>query len=66
LEVLLFPVCGRKPKDVCTLMDAEFTLEPHLQSMVFERTRQSILAKTGLMDDLNNDNKDQANTNKLQ
>lgn len=65
LEVLTYPICGRSPKEVCTVMDTEFILEGQLQSRVFEMTRNSLLnlRATGMTDVMNNDQADYRGTN---
>lgn len=60
LEVLTYPICGRTPEILCTLMDTEFIMEPHLQSTIFEKVREQLLnlRAIGTTDILNNDQAD--------
>lgn len=66
LEVYEFPVCGKKPNESCSPLDQEFTIEEELQTIVFERTFNALMAiqnsGTGadILNNSNNDTKAQA------
>jgi hypothetical protein len=66
LEVYAFPVCGKKPNESCSPLDQEFTIEEELQTVVFERTFNALMAVqnsgTGadILNNTNNDTKAQA------
>lgn len=66
LEVYEFPVCGKKPNESCSPLDQEFVIEEELQTAVFERTFNALMAiqnsGTGadILNNSNNDTKVQA------
>lgn len=66
LEVYEFPICGQSPKDSCSPLDQEFTIEEELQPLVFERTFNALMtlqqSSTGadILNNSNNDSKAQA------
>lgn len=44
MEVVMYPVCGKEPPDMCNLLDYKFIIEKRLMSVLYDATFKKLVA----------------------